>query len=87
VNRTPASTALAIQSRTQILHTLETLAIGAAGGLLFLWANLPGGLISGAMMAVGIAALAGRPMTMSPVLTQIVLLLLGISLARWCRGS
>ena len=50
------------------------------GGLLFLWANLPGGLISGAMMAVGIGALAGRPMTMSPILTQIVLLLLGISL-------
>jgi membrane AbrB-like protein len=80
VNPTPASTAFAIQSRAQILHTLETLAIGAVGGLLFLWANLPGGLISGAMMAVGIAAIAGRPMTMSPVLTQIVLLLLGISL-------
>ena len=80
MNRTPASTAFAIQSRTQILHTLETLAIGAVGGLLFLWANLPGGLISGAMMAVGIGALAGRPMTMSPILTQIVLLLLGISL-------
>jgi uncharacterized protein len=80
VNRTPASTAFAIQGRTQILHTLETLAIGAVGGLLFLWANLPGGLISGAMMAVGIGALAGRPMTMSPILTQTVLLLLGISL-------
>ena len=49
----PASIALAVPSRARILNTLETLAIGSAGGLLFLWANLPGGLISGAMIAVG----------------------------------
>src|SRR6202171_1611738 len=70
----------ATPSRAKILSTLETLAIGSAGGLLFLWANLPGGLISGAMMAVGIAALAGRPLAMPPILTQTVLVLLGISL-------
>src|SRR5947209_3396374 len=51
--------ASAIPDRTKILATLETLAIGAAGGLLFLWAGLPGGLISGAMFAVGGAGLAG----------------------------
>src|SRR6202161_3548422 len=72
--------AFAIPSRTKVLHTLETLAIGAAGGALFLWAHLPGGLISGAMIAVGIAAIAGRPLAMSPILTQTVLVLLGISL-------
>jgi len=66
--------------RAKILGTLETIVIGAAGGLLFLWVNLPGGLISGAMIAVGIAALAGRPVTMPPVLTQTVLVLLGITL-------
>src|SRR5580698_4089625 len=71
----------AIPSRTRILHVLETLAIGTAGGVLFLWAHLPGGLISGAMIAVGIAAIAGRPLAMSPILTQTVLVLLGISLA------
>src|SRR6185436_6241456 len=70
----------AIADRAKILGTLETLAIGAAGGPLFLWLNLPGGLISGAMAAVGIAALTGRPMTMPPVLTQTVLVLLGITL-------
>src|SRR5437763_423249 len=70
----------AIADRAKILGTLETLVIGAAGGLLFLWLNLPGGLISGAMATVGIAALAGRPVTMPPILTQTVLLLLGISL-------
>src|SRR6266516_285182 len=72
--------ASAIPDRTKILATLETLAIGAAGGLLFLWAGLPGGLISGAMFAVGGIALAGRPLALPPILTQTVLLLLGISL-------
>ncbi len=72
--------AFAAPSRAKILNTLETLAIGSAGGLLFLWANLPGGLISGAMIAVGIAALAGRPLAVPPILTQTVLVLLGISL-------
>jgi len=70
----------AVADRAKILGTLETLVIGAAGGLLFLWLNLPGGLISGAMVTVGIAALAGRPMTLPPVLTQTVLVLLGITL-------
>src|SRR5271170_7105864 len=72
--------ALAFESRAKILSALETLTIGAAGGTLFLWANLPGGLISGAMIAVGIAAIAGRPLSVPPILTQTVLVLLGISL-------
>jgi membrane AbrB-like protein len=72
--------ASAIPSRTKTLNVLETLAIGTAGGALFLWAHLPGGLISGAMIAVGIAAIAGRPLSVPPILTQTVLVLLGISL-------
>jgi uncharacterized protein len=72
--------AFAIPTRTKTLNVLETLVIGTAGGALFLWANLPGGLISGAMIAVGIAAIAGRPLAMPPILTQTVLVLLGISL-------
>jgi uncharacterized protein len=70
----------AIPDRATTLATLETLVIGSAGGLLFLWAGLPGGLISGAMFAVGGAALAGRPQAMPPIVTQSVLVLLGISL-------
>jgi membrane AbrB-like protein len=80
VSQIPALTAAAIPSRTKTLNVLETLVIGTAGGALFLWANLPGGLISGAMIAVGIAAIAGRPLAMPPILTQTVLVLLGISL-------
>jgi uncharacterized protein len=77
---TRISASLPFPSRARILNAIETLVIGAAGGLLFLWANLPGGLISGAMIAVGIAAIAGRPLALPPILTQSVLLLLGISL-------
>lgn len=67
-------------SRAEILSTVETLVIGTAGGLAFLLAGLPGGLISGSMIAVGIAAIAGRKLTLPPILTQTVLVLLGISL-------
>jgi len=56
------------------------LAIGTAGGLLFLWANLPGGLISGAMAAAGIAAISGRQLAVPPIITQAVLVVLGISI-------
>jgi len=80
VNLIPTSMASALPSRGEILRVLETIAIGSAGGLLFLSANLPGGLISGAMIAVGSAALAGRRLVLPPILTQTVLLLLGISL-------
>src|SRR3984885_3129811 len=72
--------AFAVPSRAKTLNVLETLVIGAIGGGLFLWANLPGGLITGAMIAVGIAAIMGRPLSVPPILTQTVLVLLGISL-------
>lgn len=75
-----ASLPLAWPSRATLLSTVETLVIGTAGGLVFLVANLPGGLISGAMIAVGIAAMAGRQLTLPPILAQTVLVLLGISL-------
>ena len=72
--------AFAVPTRAKTLNVLETLVIGIAGGALFLWANLPGGLISGAMIFVGIAAIAGRPLSLPPILAQTILLLLGISL-------
>ncbi|WP_407178273.1 AbrB family transcriptional regulator [Bradyrhizobium sp. STM 3562] len=75
-----ASFNLVLPSRAKLFSAVETLAIGAAGGLLFLWANLPGGLISGSMIAVGAAALAGRPLSLPPHVTQTLLVLLGISL-------
>lgn len=63
-----------------ILHTLETLLIGLAGGLLFQWLQLPGGLISGAMIAVGTAAISGRPVGLPPPMAHVILMTLGLSL-------
>jgi uncharacterized protein len=80
VRQFAASLNLVLPDRAQLRSAIETLAIGAAGGLLFLWANLPGGLISGAMIAVAAAALAGRPLSLPPHVTQTLLVLLGISL-------
>ncbi|GLR89266.1 AbrB family transcriptional regulator [Bradyrhizobium iriomotense] len=75
-----ASLPFQLPSRAKVLSAVEALVIGTVGGLVFLFANLPGGLISGAMIAVGIAAIAGRPLAVPPILTQTVLVLLGISL-------
>ena len=49
-----------LPTRTKTLQFLETLAIGTVGGVLFLVTGLPGGLISGAMLAVAAAAMTGR---------------------------
>jgi uncharacterized protein len=80
VSQIPPWLADALPTRTKTLQFLETLAIGTIGGLLFLVAGLPGGLITGAMLAVGSAAMLGRPMAVPAHLTQAVLVLLGISL-------
>src|SRR3984885_4718832 len=72
--------AFAVPSRAKTLNVLETLVIGAIGGGLFLWAKLPGGMSTGAMVAVGNTAIGGRPPAVPPILTQTVLVLLGISL-------
>src|SRR5436309_14432652 len=69
-----------LPSRSEILNVLETLVIGSAGGLLFLWAQLPGGLISGAMIAVAGAGIAGRPLGLPQWMAHIVLMTLGLSL-------
>jgi len=61
-------------------HLAETIATGTAGGLVFQWLGLPGGLISGAMITVAAAAIAGRPMGLPPLVAHIVLLTLGLSL-------
>ena len=74
------SLGLALPSRSKTLAAFETLGIGTAGGVLFLFAHLPGGLISGAMVATAIATIAGRPLAVPPIVTQIVLVVLGISI-------
>lgn len=80
MSQIPPWLADALPTRTRTLQYLETLSIGTIGGLLFLVAGLPGGLITGAMLAVGSAAMLGRSMAVPAHLTQAVLVLLGISL-------
>ncbi len=69
-----------LPKRSDALILIETLALGAAGGLLFWWAELPGGLISGAMIAVATAAIAGRPLALPHPLAHVILMTLGVSL-------
>jgi uncharacterized protein len=80
VNQIFAWMADAIPDPTKTRQTLEALSIGTIGGLLFLVAGLPGGLISGAMLAVAFAAMMGRPLSVPPHFAQAVLVILGISL-------
>jgi membrane AbrB-like protein len=63
-----------------LLRLLETLAIGTLGGAALAYAGIPAGFLSGAMILVAIAALAGRPVLIPPPLARIVFVLIGISL-------
>lgn len=58
----------------------EALAVGACGGLLFNGLGMPAGFLSGAMLSVGILALAGRPLTMPAPLMYVTTATLGITL-------
>jgi membrane AbrB-like protein len=62
------------------LVVIETIAIAAVGGWLFSVLNLPGGLITGAMFAVAIAGLLGRPVDLPGPIGHLVLIVLGMSL-------
>jgi membrane AbrB-like protein len=68
-------------SRTTILRRVaETLAFAAAGGLTLGFLGMPAGFLSGSILAVAAASLAGRPMTIPPPLLRTLLVLIGISL-------
>jgi membrane AbrB-like protein len=61
-------------------HLAETLVVGAVGGLTLGLAGMPAGWLSGSIIAVAFAALAGRPMMMTVSLLRTLLVLIGISL-------
>ena len=58
----------------------ETLAVAAVGGLGFGLLGVPAGYLSGSILAVAAASLAGRPMLMPTPLVRVLLVLIGISL-------
>jgi hypothetical protein len=65
---------------TIVRHVAETLAFAAAGGLALGLLGVPAGWLSGSILAVAIASLAGRPMTIPMLPMRILMVLIGISL-------
>jgi uncharacterized protein len=66
--------------RETFLRLVETLAIGAVGGAILGLARFPAGWLSGAIIAVAIAAMARRPVRVPAILAQAAQITLGISL-------
>jgi membrane AbrB-like protein len=67
--------------RTKLLRQVaETLAFAAAGGLTLGLLGVPAGFLSGSILAVACASLAGRPMLIPLLPMRILLVLIGISL-------
>lgn len=70
----------AIPLRSHIRTVCETLVAGAIGGALFYLAELPGGLISGAMIAVAAIGVSGRSVGLPQPMAHVILMTLGLSL-------
>jgi membrane AbrB-like protein len=66
--------------RETLVRLVETLVIGAIGGAALGLAKFPAGWLSGAIIAVAIAALARRPVRVPLILGQCANIVLGISL-------
>ena len=65
---------------TTVRHVAETLAIAAAGGAALGLIGVPAGWLSGSILAVAGASLAGRPMLIPTLLMRAIFVLIGISL-------
>lgn len=65
---------------TVLARLAETLAIGGVGGMALGWLGMPAGYLSGSILAVSIAALAGRPMRVPAPFARVIFVVLGISL-------
>lgn len=71
---------MALPSRRILLNLCETLLVGTMGGAILTYAGMPAGWLCGGMIAVALAALARRPMTIPAPLARVVFVLIGISL-------
>jgi hypothetical protein len=58
----------------------ETLALAVVGGAAFTWIGVPAGWLSGAILTVAPAAVAGRPMLIPMPLLRVLFVVIGISL-------
>jgi len=71
---------LSAERAASIRNLAETLGIAAIGGVPLGLSGFPAGYLSGAILMVGAAALAGRSVLMPQLLTRAVFVLVGISL-------
>src|SRR4051812_23889856 len=70
----------ALSRATMLRHVAETLAIGTAGGMTLGLTGMPAGYLSGAIIAVATAALAGGAVLIPAPFLRVLLVLLGTSL-------
>ena len=73
-------------SQTELVQIAETALIATVGGVGFYLIGFPGGLVSGSMLAVAIAALAGRPMKIPMPMARVCFVLVSY-LERWSRRT
>jgi uncharacterized protein len=64
----------------ELMQVAETLLIAAVGGVGFHLIGFPGGLVSGSMLAVAMAAFAGRPVMIPLLLARLCFVLVGMLL-------
>jgi uncharacterized protein len=69
-----------IPTSTFVRRTCETLALGIAGGVSVGLTGFPAGWLSGAILVVSIAAIAGRPMVVPNHVARVTYVVMGISL-------
>lgn len=67
-------------SQRKLVEVAETLLIATVGGVGFYLIGFPGGLVSGSMLTVAVAALAGRPVQIPLPLARLCFVLVGILL-------
>src|SRR5215475_10381208 len=75
-----ALSASSVTRFTTVRHLAETLAIAAGGGAALGLIGVPAGWLSGSILPVAGAALAGRPMVIPTLLMRAIFVLIGISL-------
>jgi membrane AbrB-like protein len=71
---------LAADPNRMLVHFAETMAFACVGGTAFGLLGIPGGWLSGAILLVAAAALAGRPMHVPVRLNRVIFVLIGASL-------
>lgn len=69
-----------IPTKILLLRTGETLSVAAVGAVTLTWLGFPAGLVTGSLLSVAVAALAGRPVMIPVTLSRLISVLVGISL-------